>query len=94
MDRAAWCQGTPISLQSMFVLPFTHFGSPRFLNGGAMVPIHKPEERYIGASGHWTICATLAVPLPSSFLVVDILAGSEVERAWLPGGAHPRSGRQ
>jgi hypothetical protein len=31
---------------------------PRFLNGGAMVPIHdppgdKPEKRYIGASGHW-----------------------------------------
>ena len=33
----------------------------------AEVPIHKPEERYIGASGHWTICATLAVPLPSSY---------------------------
>jgi hypothetical protein len=38
--RATLRQGIPISLQSMFVLPFAHFDSPRFPNGGAMVPIH------------------------------------------------------
>jgi hypothetical protein len=40
MDRVTSARGTPISLQSMFVLPFTHFDSPTFPNRGAMVPIH------------------------------------------------------
>jgi len=40
MDRAISGRGTPISLQSMFAVPFAHFDSPTFPDGGAMVPIH------------------------------------------------------
>ena len=40
MDRVTSCQGIPIWLQSMFVLPFAHFDPPSFPNDGAMVPIH------------------------------------------------------
>jgi hypothetical protein len=40
VDRVTLGSGTPISLQLMFVLPFTHFDPPTFPNGGAMVPIH------------------------------------------------------
>jgi hypothetical protein len=44
MHRVASHRGIPISLQSMFVCPFTHFDPPTFPNGCAMVPIHEHVE--------------------------------------------------
>jgi hypothetical protein len=49
MDRATWWWGTPILLQSIFVLPFTHFDPPTFPNGGAMVPIPYRRPLQIAA---------------------------------------------
>ena len=40
MDRAISRQGTPISLQSMFVSPSAHCDPPLVPDEGAMVPIH------------------------------------------------------